>query len=244
LLDSQSTVSVFCNASLLTCIWPCKVTLVVLTNGGWQTSNHIGEVQNFGTIWYNPKSLANILSLAEVQHRYRVTMDSALEASICVHWSDGTIVKFFKYASGLYYHDTAPSIKPSSESVSRYCFIVIVARNKNYFHCHEIEDANQACTLYAMIGRPSQQQFEFILNNNLIWNCPMMVNDAQRALIIYGPDVPTIKGKTVKGDLVCVPTTMPSSVPLPILSDHGTVTLCIDFFHAGPPIFFTQSPGS
>jgi len=34
LLDSQSTVSVFCNASLLTWIWPCKVPLIVLTNGG------------------------------------------------------------------------------------------------------------------------------------------------------------------------------------------------------------------
>ncbi len=134
LLDSHLTVSVFCNASLLTHIQPCKVPLVVLTNGGWQTSNHIGEVQNFGTIWYNPKSLANILSLAEVRHRYRVTMDSTLEASMCVHHSDSTIMKFVEYASGLYYHDTAPSVKPSSESVSRYSFIVTVARNKDCFH--------------------------------------------------------------------------------------------------------------
>ncbi len=90
-----------------------------------------------------------------------------------------------------------------------------------------------------MIGRPSQQQFEFILNNNLIRNCPVTVNDAWRALIIYGPDVPAIKGKTIKP--VHVPTTIPSSVPLPILSDHGIVTLCIVFFMQGLPFFHTVS---
>jgi len=99
----------------------------------------VGEVRNFGTVWYNPDSLANILSLVEVQCKYRVTMDLALEPSMCVHWSDGTIMKFIEYASGLYYHDTAANVKPSSKPVSRYSFIVTVAGNSR-----EIEDANQA----------------------------------------------------------------------------------------------------
>jgi len=239
LLDSQSTVSVFCNASLLTRIRPCKVPLVVLTNGGRQTSNYVGEVRNFGTVWYNPDSLANILSLAEVRCKYRVTMDSALEPSMCVHRSNGTVMKFVEYASGLYYHDTAPSIKPSSESVSGYSFIVTVAGNKDRFHRREIEDANWARALYAMIGRPSQQQFEFILNNNLIRNCPVTVDDARRAVTIYGPDVPALKGKAVKSEPVRVPTSAPGTVPVPILGDHGNVTLCADFFFVQGMPFFT-----
>jgi len=189
-------------------------------------------------VWYNPDLLANILSLAEVQCKYRVTMDSALKPSMCVHRSDGTVTKFVEYASGLYYHDTAPSIKSSSKSVSGYSCIVTVAGNKDRFHHRKIKDANRARVLYSMIGRPSQQQFEFILNNNLIRNCPVMVDDARRAVTIYGPDVPAIKGKAVKSDPVHVPTSTPSAVPMPILSDHSHVTLCIDFFFIQGLLFF------
>ena len=64
LLDSQSTVSVFMNPKYLTNIRKSSSTVVVHTNGGTQTSTLIGDVTNFGPVWYNPESLANILSLA------------------------------------------------------------------------------------------------------------------------------------------------------------------------------------
>jgi len=43
LLNSQTTVSVFCDAKLLTQIWPCIFPLIVLTNGGQQFSNNVGK---------------------------------------------------------------------------------------------------------------------------------------------------------------------------------------------------------
>jgi hypothetical protein len=91
LLDSQSTVSVFKNRNLLTNIRPSARTLRVHTNGGTQTSNQIGTVPNFGDVWYNTKSLANILSMAEVRRNgWRITMDTAVEAVMTVHRSDGS----------------------------------------------------------------------------------------------------------------------------------------------------------
>jgi hypothetical protein len=47
------------------------------------------------------------------------------------------------------------------------------------------------------IGRPSKQEFRKILQHNLIRNCPVTPHDAKQALMINGPDVATLKGKTV-----------------------------------------------
>ena len=66
LLDSQSTVSVFNNARYLTNIRTADKQLKAISNGGTQISTQIGHIANFGTVWYNPDSLANILSLSEV----------------------------------------------------------------------------------------------------------------------------------------------------------------------------------
>jgi len=72
----------------------------------------------------------------------------------------------------------AAAINTVNKSVTSYSFIVTLAGNKDHFHRHEIEGADHAHQLYAMIGQPSQQHFKFILNNNLIQNCPMTVDDA------------------------------------------------------------------
>jgi hypothetical protein len=85
LLDSQSTVSVFKNRKLLWNIRPSPETLRVHTNGGTQTSTEIGTVKNFGDVWFNTNSLANILSMADVRKVCRITMDTSLEAAMTVH---------------------------------------------------------------------------------------------------------------------------------------------------------------
>jgi hypothetical protein len=67
LLDSQSSISVFNNPQMLSNIRASPQEICVLTNGGKQTSNQVGDITNLGTIWYNPDSIANILSLSDVR---------------------------------------------------------------------------------------------------------------------------------------------------------------------------------
>jgi hypothetical protein len=74
-------------------------------------------------------------------------------------------------------------------NVIHYSFVSTVANNKAQFPRREIEGADKARALYRKIGRPSQHQFEQILAKNLIRNCPVTVDDAKRALLIYGPNV-------------------------------------------------------
>ena len=234
LLDSQSTVSVFRNACLLTNIRASTNKLKVITNGGTQTSTLVGNVPNFGPVWYNPKSIANILSLAAVRKVCRITMDTAVEAAMIVHKRDGLTMKFKEFSSGLYYYDAAVGSNDNmvNPPVNGYSFVNTVASNKQRFHHREIEGADLARELYQKIGRPSQKHFEHILRNNLIRNCPITVDDAKRALMIYGPDVPALKGKTTKdrSKTQHVPSFHPTLIPAPILKDHSDVTLCVDFF--------------
>lgn len=56
-------------------------------------------------VWYNHKSLANILSLALVMNSFCVTLDSKVEKCLLVWVSNTTSVKFVQSESGLFYYD-------------------------------------------------------------------------------------------------------------------------------------------
>jgi len=96
-------------------------------------------------------------------------MDTAVEAALCVHGSDGSIMKFVEYDTGLYYHN-ASICQPTKTSadVTDCSFVSTVNENKKLFHHCKIEGADKAQALYRKIGCPSQIFFEHLLTNNLI----------------------------------------------------------------------------
>ena len=124
LLDSESMISIFNNPEIVTNIRHCgnNKGLTVLTNGGHQVSTLIADYAGLGTVWFNPLYLANILSLAAVRKLCRVTMDSALEASLLVHRSDGSIMKFMESSAGLYYYDCESKHNHSNHTLTPYSF--------------------------------------------------------------------------------------------------------------------------
>ena len=230
LLDSQSTMSVFTNKSLLTDIRPAPNPIRAITNGGSQTSSLIGEFHGLGfpcTIWYNPESIANILSLAEIRRLCRITMDSSESPSISVHRPDGSTLSFHEHPSGLYVHSPHPSSLPTAT----YTFLSTVAANKKQFTPRQIQQADAARRLYRMLGRHDEKQFRAILNDNHIINCPLTGDDALRALTIYGPDIATLKGKMTRATAAArAPSFTAIPLPAPILAHHPNVSLCVDFF--------------
>jgi hypothetical protein len=148
-LDSQLTIPVFKNPNFLTNIRRSNSQLKVHNNGGTQILSLVGDIKNFGTAWYNPDSLANIFSLAAVRKLCRITMDTSVEATLCVHCSDGLIMKFIEYGSGLSYHDAAAAVQPNcNENVIDYSFVSTVANNKAQFPRRKIEGADKARALY------------------------------------------------------------------------------------------------
>jgi uncharacterized membrane protein YgcG len=68
LLDSDSTVSIFNNAAMLVDIHDVETPLVLESNGdGHQVTYQMGTIPDFGKVWFNENSIANILSLADVR---------------------------------------------------------------------------------------------------------------------------------------------------------------------------------
>jgi hypothetical protein len=94
-------VSIFRNPNLLTNIHYVDEPLHLETNGGGsQQTYQVGTVANFREAWYNPDSIANILSLSQVRMVRRVTMDTQAEAAYHVHKSNGRSTVFAEHISG------------------------------------------------------------------------------------------------------------------------------------------------
>jgi hypothetical protein len=247
LLDSESTASVFCNPNLVHDIRPSATTLTTFSNGGFQVTRQEATVRNFGRVWFNPRSIANILSLADVRKICRITMDTSAEPAFSVHRSDGSLMKFKETENGLYVHDTADPAGSNSISppVVDYSLLATVAAHKAEFTRREIEGADRARELYHKLGRPSQQDFEAWINKGLIRNCPVTALDAKRATYIYGPDYATLQGKTTRrSPAQHVPSFAPVPLPASILKHHRPITLCVDlFFCQSQPFFHSISRG-
>ena len=85
LLDTGFTCSVFNNEKMLINVRKAKRKLVVNMNGGPHISNMEGELPGFFTVWFNPRSMINILSFADVRKRFRVTIDTEKQSCFLVH---------------------------------------------------------------------------------------------------------------------------------------------------------------
>jgi hypothetical protein len=49
-----------------------------------------------------------------------------------------------------------------------------------------------------MLGYPSEKDFRNMVSSNMITNCPVTPTDISAANKIFGPNVASIKGKTVR----------------------------------------------
>ena len=101
--------SCFCNRRLLTKVREIKKVTNIRCNAGLTRTNMVGELDGYGTVWYNPKGIANILLLSQVEKKHRVTYDSAASNAFVVHKNDSSKRRFAQAKSGLFYLDMKQS---------------------------------------------------------------------------------------------------------------------------------------
>ena len=130
-------------------------------SGGKLDTQQKGKFGGF-EVWYNPKSLANILSLALVTEQYRVTLDSESENAFIVHISAGHVIKFIRGPADLYYYD-ASNIDMSKLKLT-FSLLNTVSNNKKHFKNQEVRKATDAAILNRKKNHIAKDKFVGTVN--------------------------------------------------------------------------------
>ena len=221
LLDNQSTCNIFCDRKHLTKIRDVDTPMHLTTNGGVLVVKLEGYLPGYGWIWYHPEAITNILSLSHVKKKWSITYDSDKDDLFRVDKGDGNILEFKPSIKGLYYHD------PKAEE---FALIETVAENKSYYTNRQFERAKVARELYQTIGHPSIKDFKAIIKGNMIKNCPVTIEDINVCEKVFGPDIYTLKGKTVRSKpKIAVKDYI--EIPFELKLAHQGIELCADVMY-------------
>jgi len=189
-LDSQSTVDIFSNKKLLTNIWDSKRTLTLYCKAGKAIITQKGDLKGYGSVGYYPQGIANILSLRNVENEHKVMYDSSMKTRFVVHKADGNNHVFMPSKKGLYFsgvkNDTAHVMINTVDSI------------KNKYTVKEYANAHKARSIQDIIGRPATKDHIEYVEKGLIPNCPITKQDIIRAEDILGPNLGSLKGKTMR----------------------------------------------
>ncbi len=168
-------------------------------------------------------AITNILSLSLVKREYSISYDGE---DFIIHQAKHGYADmvFMPHPSGLHVHDPDDPWGHAS-----YSFIETVEENMAMFTKHQIVNAKLARKLQAGMAYPSIPDLKWVVQSNQIKDCPVIAQDVNVALKIWGPSVALLKGKTVR----CTPPVVVQDiveVPKEIRENHKRVTLTIDIF--------------
>ncbi len=207
LCDSESTVDIFKNNTMLTNIRRAEKPIKLKgIEGGVTIVDREGDLLGYGKVYYHPRVTANVLSFFNISRRFKsVKYDNEVKDAFQITRDDGSIMEFKPSDSGLYFYNFEESkrrqqLKQEQEQNKEDQAMVIntIEEIKRNFTRREIEAAESARRMYVIMGRPGRQTFETMLKKGMIINNPVTVQDYRNALSIYGEDLGVLKGKTVR----------------------------------------------
>ncbi len=107
---------------------------------------------------------------------------------------------FTQSKEGLFYYDLneKPFTGHTDKALAQYACVETVFENMQGYTRRQEKNAKRARDGLELVGFPSIRDFQSMVRLPLIKNCPLTIADIKIAQDVYGPDIPSLKGKTVR----------------------------------------------
>ena len=76
--------------------------------------------------------------------------------------------------------------------------VTTVEANHLAFTPRQFENVKRARRLHHIMGRPTPENLKALIKMNAIKDCPVQMEDVDIAVKIFGPDIGSLKGKSVR----------------------------------------------
>jgi hypothetical protein len=236
LLDSQSTVDLFTNPEHMHNICPATKPINVHCNKGTLTTS---KEADFGDtpVYFNDRGIANVLSLYCLGKKFQVTYDSNDRGGVFhVHTMKG-IVEFKPTNKGLHALNLKTNLEAAFLLVNNadlhlpppdhQLHVATVQVQFDGFSCKQIEGAHAAHRLMGMVATPSTWDFHAMIRLNMLKDCPITTGNINHAHTLFGPDLATIRGKTVPRKPARVVTDY-VEIPRTLVNVNQQITLAVN----------------
>ena len=169
------------------------------------------------------------ISLAKVEEKCRVVMDTSFYGNAFhVYLSPEHILKFICLEPGLYVYDASHTDIPKLRQA--FTLLTTIDSNQSQFRNREVRKAQDALTLNRQSNHMAKDKFQRIIKDNWLHNNPITINDVQKSNFIYGPSIPSLKGRTrYQIPTRVVDATAPITLPVQVNHSLKNIALCIDF---------------
>ena len=200
LLNTCSTDNVIGNMNLMDTVRLCTddESLKIFTNGGSLLLNKIGPLKHFPMNgYYNPKSIANVLSLKTVGNLegYYLKMNTKDRPGIYVE--NGNNKLLFQHSHNGLFHCTIDELERFCESTTDVVItnVNLLSSKVEKYTKDEIKRAKQARELQECFMWPSDTVMKDILKKGNIINSDIDASDIDRALDLFGVAKEIASGK-------------------------------------------------
>jgi hypothetical protein len=143
-----------------------------------------------------------------------------MKTGFMVHKADGNNHVFMPSKMGFYFSD----VKNNTANV----MINTVGSIKNKYTVKEYANACKAHFIQDIIGRPDTKDYIEYVEKGLNLNCPITKRDILRTEDIQGPNLGSLKGKTMQKTPERVTINTLDDLPNGLLEEHGNFTMATD----------------